>query len=141
MLLSLDSFDRDLFQHDIRHGAASFSIGQLLADGNLRELLHDIHPVHDLSKNGVAVVEVRLRPERDEELASVRIRLSGVGHRYAAFPVEFQLGRYLVAQPVTGPAVSAAASIAGLNHEAVDDAMECNSVVERFPVYRFARFR
>ena len=64
-----------------------------------------------------------VRPERDEELAAVRVR-PRVGHREDAGLVVAQLRVELVGELVAGAAGALPERIAALDHEAVDHAVE-----------------
>src|SRR5687768_12212149 len=78
----------------------------------------------------MAVVEMGGRPERDEELAAVRIG-TGVGHRqYPGFAVT-KRGVELVPELVPGSPGAGAEAIPALDHESVDDTVERDAVVER----------
>ena len=86
--------------------------------------------VGDLAEDGVLAVEVRGRPDGDEELRAVGVR-AGVRHREQVRPVEGQLRVELVGELVARPAVTLAQRVAALDHESGDDAVEHRAVVER----------
>jgi hypothetical protein len=79
----------------------------------------------------MAIVEVRRRSERDEELSAVGVR-SSVRHREDASLVVPQLGVKLVGEVIAGAADTLTKRIAALNHELVDDAMKNRAVVVGF---------
>jgi hypothetical protein len=69
-------------------------------------------------------------PERDEELAAVRIR-SSIGHRENARLAVPQGRVELVAELVARPAGTLSQAVAPLDHEVLDDPVENHAVVER----------
>ena len=75
-----------------------------------------------LSSHGVGA-------ERDEELAAVGVG-AGVGHRQEPAAIVAQAGAELVGELVAGAARAVAHRAAALDHEAVDDAVEDQAVVE-----------
>ena len=77
----------------------------------------------------MTVVEVRRGTERDEELAAVGVR-SGVGHRQDAGLAVAQRRVEFVGELVAGASRAGAERITPLDHEAIDDAMEDDAVVE-----------
>src|SRR6478735_2532537 len=119
----LAPLDRHLVDDDVVDRAI------LRANPHLADLPHDIHPVLDDAEDRVAVVEVWRGAERDEELRAVGVR-PGVGHREDALAVVAQARMELVGELVARAAESLAERIATLNHEAVDDAVEDDAVVE-----------
>src|SRR5690606_12622764 len=85
--------------------------------------------VGHLAEDGVRVVQPRRRADGDEELRAVRAR-AGVGHRQQVGPVELQLGVELVLELVAGAAGAGAERATALDHEALDDPVEAEAVVE-----------
>src|SRR6185295_20022592 len=69
--------------------------------------------------------------EADEELAVAGIRAGGAGHRGGA--AHMRLGVELGFQLLAGAAGAGAVRAACLGHEAVDDAMEYDTVIEALP--------
>src|SRR5215210_6049797 len=51
-----------------------------LASARAADRTDDVHAFDDFAEDGVAIVEVRRRPERHEELSAVGIR-AAIGHR------------------------------------------------------------
>ena len=94
------------------------------------DLTDDVHTVDDLPEHRVATVEVRRRVERDEKLRAVRVR-PRVSHAEDARAVVGQLVVELVVELVAGTTAAGAGRVATLDHEAVDDAVKENVVVER----------
>src|SRR5699024_1682550 len=86
--------------------------------------------VGDLTEDGVAVVQVRGGRHRDEELGAVGAR-ARVGHSQQEWAVELQLRVELVLELVARAAAAGAGRVAALDHEAVDDAVEDRTIVER----------
>ncbi len=86
--------------------------------------------VGDLAEDRVLHVQPRGRPGGDEELRAVGAR-AGVGHGQQVGLVEDQLGVRLVLERVAGAAGAGAERAAALDHEAVDDPVEGQAVVER----------
>src|SRR5260221_7563976 len=86
------------------------------------------HARGDLAPDRVFAVEEGRRREADEELAVGAVRVVGARHRDGAANVLFlaELGGELL----SGAAGAGALGIAGLRHEAVDDAVEDDAVVE-----------
>src|SRR5688572_7705544 len=74
------------------------------------------------------IVEVRCRPEGDEELSAVRIR-AAVSHRQDPRLVVPELRRKLVSETVSGAADALAQRVAALDHEAVDDTVKNHAVI------------
>ena len=93
---------------------------------------HDVHAGGHLAEHRVAVVEVRRRAERDEELAAVGVG-PAVGHRQDAGLVVPEPRVELVGELVAGAADALSQRIAALDHEAVDHAVEDDAVVVRRP--------
>src|SRR5262245_66179609 len=79
----------------------------------------------------MAIVEVRRRSERDEELPAIGVRAT-VRHREDACLVVPQLRVKLVGEVIAGAADTLTERIAALNHELVDDAMKNGAVVVGF---------
>lgn len=77
-----------------------------------------------------------VRPvESEEELRRVGIPLAGIGHTEQTSPVEFQSTVYLIFERFAIDAISSSSStcrIAGLDDEALDEAMEDYTVVVAF---------
>jgi hypothetical protein len=69
------------------------------------------------------------RTNGDEELRAVR-SWPRVRHGEQVGPVEAQLGMELIGERITGTAGPGSERASTLDHEAVDHAMECESVVE-----------
>ena len=102
------------------------------------DLTDDVHAVSDFAEDGVAVVEVRLGGERDEKLRAVGVR-AGVCHAQNASVVVAQLLVELVVELIAGAAATGFGWVATLNHEALDDAVEGDIVVQRLALDVLAR--
>src|SRR4051794_8508381 len=79
------TLDRDLFDDHVVDGPVA-AVGLGLGDR-----VHDLGALDDLAEDGVALVEVRSRPDRDEELRAVGALaepLARVGHGQQVGPVE-----------------------------------------------------
>ena len=92
----------------------------------------DVHARDDFAEDRVTVVEVRRRPERDEELAAVGAG-PGVGHREDAGLAVAARRVELVGELEPRATHAVAHGAAALDDEAVDHAMEDEAVVERPP--------
>jgi hypothetical protein len=96
------------------------------------------------TKDGVFSVELRDRLLGDEELAAVGAATRGprarVGHGEEARLVEGEGGVDLVLEEVAGIAGAITGTVAALNHEGGDDAMEGGAVVKRLIMYLLQRF-
>ena len=90
--------------------------------------------VGDLAEDRVLAVQVRGRAPRVmkncEPLVPLAHALAGVRHRQQVGLVEDQLGVDLVVERVAGAAGAGAQRAAALDHEAVDDPVEAEAVVE-----------
>src|SRR5437868_472835 len=82
----------------------------------------DVHAVNDFAEDAVAVVEVRCRPERNEELTAIGVG-TAIGHRQNAGLAVTQRWMKLVSEIVPGSTRTSAERIAALDHESVDDAV------------------
>src|SRR5437667_58182 len=74
-------------------------------------------------------IEMWRRSERDEELAAVRIRPS-VGHREHPGDIVSQIRMELIFKLIPGTAVTLAERIPALQHEAPNDPMKDDAIVE-----------
>ena len=96
------------------------------------------------TKDGVFSVELRDGLLRDEELATIGAATGGararVGHGEQARLVEGEGGVDLVLEEVAGIPGAITGTVAALNHEARDDAMEGGAVVKRLIMYLLQRF-
>src|SRR5262245_58262339 len=106
-------------------GDDSVGIGDGLAALDLVDVRHALG---HLPPDGVLTVEKRRIGETDEELAVAGIRVLRPRHGYgaAAMGLFVELGLELLARAAGAGTVRAA----GLRHEAVDDAVEHDAVVE-----------
>src|SRR5438045_8219130 len=114
---------------------------RLLPDGRLHDLVRVLHwlaaldlvdvlnAFDDLAPHGVVLVEEAVVVEADEELAVRAVRALRARHRVGAAHMRLgiELGRQV---RIARPAGTGAVRAAGLRHEAVDDPMEHNPVVE-----------
>src|SRR3954447_10351910 len=89
----------------------------LRAGPRAANLADDIHPVNDFAEDAVTVVEVRCRPERNEELAAIGVG-TAIRHRQNAGLAVTQRRMKLVCEIVPGPTRTSAERIAALDHEA-----------------------
>ena len=96
------------------------------------------------TKDGVFSVELRDRLLGDEELAAVGAATGGprarVGHGEEARLVEAEGLVDLVLEEVAGIPGAITGTVATLNHEGGDDAMEGGAVVKRLTMYLLQRF-
>src|SRR5579883_396659 len=94
------------------------------------DLVDVLHALGDLAPNGVLAVQEGGVVEADEELAVAGVGVGRARHRGGAAHMRFlvELGLQLLARAAHAGAVRAA----GLRHEAVDHAMEHDTVVEAF---------
>src|SRR5262252_1270755 len=113
--------------HSLHHNICDRPISGLRR--RLSDFLHDIHSFDYLPEHSMLSIQVRSGRQRDEKLAAVRV-WAGVRHREDSLRGVFQLGMKLVRKLIPGSATSGAGWIAALNHEAVDDSMEDNAIVE-----------
>ncbi len=123
-MFTLDSLDRHLVHHYV-HDRPVAGFRRL----GLPDFPHHVHAFADFSEHRVVSVEMRRGRQGNEKLAAVRIR-AGVGHREDAFGVVFELRMDFVGKGITGTSAAGACGIAALNHEAVDHAMEDDTVVK-----------
>ena len=79
---------------------------------------------------GVEVVQEGCLSEGDEELAAVGGEAARVGHGEDARVVVAEVGVEFALEAVARAARSGACGVAGLGHEAFEDAVECDAVVE-----------
>src|SRR5690606_31286115 len=103
------------------------AIGIALLDG-----VHSLHAAQHLAPDGILSVEVRRAAQHDEELAVGTVRVLRASHsHYAALKVASrelrrQVGKIRTSHPGT-------CRIPSLSHEAVDNPVEDNPVVEAVP--------
>ena len=92
------------------------------------DLVDVLHALDDLAPDRVLAVEERRVGEADEELAVGEVRALRARHRQRAAHVRLavELGLQLLARA----AGAGAGRVAGLRHEAVDDAVEDDAVIE-----------
>src|SRR5208283_5682998 len=93
------------------------------------DLVHDVHARDDLAEGGVLAVEEPAVTEHDEELRVGRIGVVGAGH---AEDATLEMGWIELGLQVrqVGAALARAGRVAGLGHEAGNDAVEHDAVVE-----------
>src|SRR6185437_15557586 len=84
---------------------------------------------HEFSENGVVIVEPWSRNERDEKLASIRVR-TRVCHRKNAGPGVLERRIELVFEAVSRPSGSLPEAIPSLNHEVLDDPVKDGPVIK-----------
>ena len=100
------------------------------------DLVHDIHTLDDLAERGILAIEPRVIRVADEELAARGIRVAGTGHRDGSAHVRSLVVHAVRAEfaldVVAGAAGPGAKGAPALDHEALDDAMEGQSVIEAF---------
>jgi len=115
--------------HDLRfHG----TIAEIGACGG--DLVYHIKSLDDLSKSRVSAVQMGTGLMHDEELGACGVRMHGSGHGQDArcvsqIVLDAVLGE-LSLDGVARSAGSGALGAAALNHEAVDNAVEIQSVIE-----------
>src|SRR5215471_3516035 len=121
--LALDLYPLD---HDVPLRAVARR-GRRVRDG-----VHDLLAVRvgDLAEDRVLAVQVRGRPDGDEELRSVGTR-AGVGHGEQVRPVELQFAVELVGELVPRTAPPGTGRVTALDHEPADHTMEDRAVVVR----------
>src|SRR3546814_529249 len=118
-----DAVDRD----DLGGSAVGGGVAPLV------DLVDDLHAGHDVPEHRVGRGQlVATVSDGDEPLAAARVGLAGVGHGQGAGRVRVLTGRQLVGDVVPGApgAGRGADQIAGLVHDAGDDAVEGHAVVE-----------
>src|SRR5688500_15533299 len=120
----LPPLDPDRLDHHI------FERPVAVAGRRAADLPDDVHALDHLAKDRMAVVEMRRRSKRDEELSAVGVR-PAVGHRQDPRLVVPRLRVELVREGIAGTADPLAQRIAALNHESVDHAVEDDAVVIR----------
>src|SRR5206468_4278317 len=94
------------------------------------DLVDVLHPLGDLAPGRVLVVEEARVVEADEELAVAGVRALRPRHRHGA--AHMRLAVELGLELLAGAAGASAVRATGLRHEAVDDAVEYDAVVEAF---------
>lgn len=120
LLLDLDGGDHDRLNRTV-----------VAIRSGRRNCLNDLLGIlsGDLTEDGVAVVQVRGRSNRDEELGTVgagaRIR-----HSQQEGAVKLELRVELVSELVAGAATAGTRGVAALNHETIDDTVEGGAIVE-----------
>ena len=99
------------------------------------DLVDDIHPLDDLSEDGVCVggagvllVEVSVVVGVDEELASSGVGTAGVGHGNETGLVGVALAE-LIVDGVSGSAHTGTGGVSSLDHEVADDPVEDGVVI------------
>ena len=94
---------------------------------NLCDSIDNVHTRDDPAEHGMPVVEEIVIYQIDEELASAGIR-ARICHRYgtAVIPV---FSRKFITYSVPGPPAPGSRGIAALDHEAIDYAMEDDTVI------------
>jgi hypothetical protein len=95
----------------------------------LRDFLNQVVAFHHPPEDRVPAVAVWIRRHGDEELAGARVRRFEIGHRQIARLIELERGHKLVPDGEADVARAVALRIAGLNHEALDDAVKRGPVV------------
>ena len=120
LLLDLDGGDHDRLNRTV-----------VAIRSGRRNCLNDLLGIlsGDLTEDGVAVVQVRGRSNRDEELGTIgagaRIR-----HSQQEGAVKLELRVELVSELVAGAATAGTRGVAALNHETIDDTVEGGAIVE-----------
>ena len=95
----------------------------------VRDRIRHVLPFDDAAENTMPVVQMRRRRHGDEELAAIGAG-TRVGHRKHAGSVVLERRFKLVGELVAGAATTGAFGIAGLDHEAGNDAVENDPVIE-----------
>ena len=114
-----------LSRKEVVGGIENFNLLDFVAAG---DGVHDIHPISDMTEDGVFAVKVRCGHVGDEELASIG-PWAGIGHGKNTGAVVFEPSVDFVFKAVAGSAAASAGRIAALDHELLDDAMEGEAVV------------
>lgn len=120
LLLDLDGGDHDRLNRTV-----------VAIRSGRRNCLNDLLGIlsGDLTEDGMAVVQVRGRSNRDEELGTIgagaRIR-----HSQQEGAVKLELRVELVSELVAGAATAGTRGVAALNHETIDDTVEGGAIVE-----------
>lgn len=86
--------------------------------------------ISNLTEDGVSVVQVWGWSHSDEELGTIGTR-ARISHSQEEWAIEAELWVELILELVARAATAGAGWVAALNHEAVDDAVEDRTVVER----------
>ncbi len=114
---------------ELRQGVGGQDDRARLLGVDARDRAEHVVALEEVPEDRVRAVQPRCGVEGDEELRAVRAG-PGVGHRQEASLVEGEVRDYLVVEPVAGPARAGPRRVAGLGHEALDDPMERDAVVE-----------
>ena len=101
----------------------------VVAAGGVGDFVDDVLAGGDVAEDGVVVGGEGVVGVHDEELAAVGVG-AGVGHAEGSFSVGFGGVAVFVFELVAGPAHSGAGGVTALDHEAGDDAVEDDAVVE-----------
>ena len=94
----------------------------------LLDHIDELHAARDLSPDGVLSVQESRVGEADEELAVGGVRVHRARHRHR--PADMRFLVELRVQLFAAAAHARARRIARLRHEAIDDTMEHNAVIE-----------
>ena len=114
-----------LSRKEVVGGIENFNFLDFVAAG---DGVHDIHPISDMTEDGVFAVKVRCGHVGDEELASIGPR-ARIGHGKNTGAAVFEPSVHFVFKAVAGSAAACAGGIAALDHELLDDAMEGEAIV------------
>ena len=120
LLLDLDGGDHDRLNRTV-----------VAIRSGRRNCLNDLLGIlsGDLTEDGVAVVQVRGRSNRDEELGTIGAGAS-IRHSQQEGAVKLELRVELVSELVAGAATAGTRGVAALNHETIDDTVEGGAIVE-----------
>src|SRR4051812_13940753 len=102
-----------------RWGPRSFLDPHLCHAVTALDRVHHVHPLGDLTEDGVLLVQVGLARMADEELRPARV-LAGVSHRERARVVNLLLARGLTLDLKARTAGAGAHRATALNHEVGD---------------------
>lgn len=109
-------------------------IGSVIVGGSLRNAVHHVHALYHLSERRIGAVQMGRLLVHDEKLASRGVGVHGTRHgKYAFRMLQFifhtVLGE-LALDIVARTAHARALGTAALNHEALDDAVKDQAVIE-----------
>lgn len=113
--------------HRIHHHRGLWPVVMVACDSD--EFGDDVLAFHDMTEDGMAVIQPSGGRERNEELAAVSAR-AGVGHGQFAWRIKPHALDEFIFELITGPARAGPQRATSLDHEFGYDAMEGQSIIE-----------